>query len=280
VDKRIVNRRVLESLIRAGAFDSIDDHRHRLLASAGIAIEAAEQASRAAAQSSLFGGDSGVTEVGLELVDRPRWSERERLLEEKQALGFYLSGHPFSSYAQEVAPLVRTRLANLTPQNQTVTVAGVINALRMQQSRRGRMAVVQLDDATARVEVTVYNELFETTRNLLKEDQLLVVEGRPQSDEFTGGVRISAENLYDLQAARRKFARGIKLVCNGQSQGGRLRELLSPYKAGTCPVCIVYNNRDAECRIDLGDEWRVKLDEGLIQSLRTWLKPENVQVVY
>jgi DNA polymerase-3 subunit alpha len=280
VDKRIVNRRVLESLIRAGAFDSIDDHRHRLLASAGIAIEGAEQASRAAAQNSLFGGDSGVAEAGLELVARARWSEKERLLEEKQALGFYLSGHPFSSYAQEVAPLARTRLANLTPQNQNVTVAGVVNALRMQQSRRGRMAVVQLDDATARVEVTVYNELFEASRNLLKEDQLLVVEGRPQNDEFTGGVRISAEHLYDLQAARQKFARGIKLVCNGQSQGARLRELLSPYKAGTCPVCIVYNNRDAECRIDLGDEWRVKLDDGLISSLRAWLEPENVHVMY
>ncbi len=117
VDKRIVNRRVLESLIRSGAFDSIDDHRHRLLASAGVAMEGAEQVSRAGAQTSLFGGDSGLAEVGVELVDRPRWSERQRLLEEKQALGFYLSGHPFSSYAQEVAPLARTRLASLTPQS-------------------------------------------------------------------------------------------------------------------------------------------------------------------
>jgi DNA polymerase III subunit alpha len=280
VDKRIVNRRVLESLIRAGAFDSVDDHRYRLLASAGIAIEGAEQASRAAAQNSLFGGDSGVAEAGLELVQRPRWTERERLLEEKQALGFYLSGHPFSSYAQEVAPLVRTRLAAVTPQNQSVTVAGVINALRMQQSRRGRMAVVQLDDGTARVEVTVYNELFEASRNLLKEDQLLVVEGRPQNDEFTGGIRISADKVYDLQSARSRFARSMRLVCNGASSGARLRDLLSPYRQGTCPVSIVYSNEGAECRIDLGEDWRVKLDDGLIQSLAAWLKPENVQILY
>jgi DNA polymerase-3 subunit alpha len=280
VDKRIVNRRVLESLIRAGAFDSIDDHRHRLLASAGIAIEGAEQASRAAAQNSLFGGDSGVAEAGLELVQKPRWTERERLLEEKQALGFYLSGHPFSSYAQEVAPLVRTRLAAVTPQNQSVTVAGVINALRMQQSRRGRMAVVQLDDGTARVEVTVYNELFEASRNLLKEDQLLVVEGRPQNDEFTGGIRISADKVYDLQSARSRFARSMRLVCNGASSGARLRDLLSPYRQGTCPVSIVYSNDGAQCRIDLGEDWRVKLDDGLIQSLAAWLKPENVQILY
>jgi DNA polymerase-3 subunit alpha len=280
VDKRIVNRRVLESLIRAGAFDSIYDHRHSLLASAGVAIEGAEQVSRAGAQTSLFGGESGLAEVALELVARPRWTERERLLEEKQALGFYLSGHPFSSYVQEVAPLARTRLGNLTAQNQSVTVAGVVNALRMQQSRRGRMVIVQLDDGTARVEVTVYGELFEASRNLLKEDQLLVVEGRPQNDEFTGGIRISAEKLYDLPSARARFARGMHLVCNGESSGARLRELLSPYKQGNCPVSIVYRNDGAQCRIDLGDQWRVKLDDDLIRSLAAWLKPENVQILY
>jgi DNA polymerase-3 subunit alpha len=280
VDKRIVNRRVLESLIRAGAFDGIDDHRHSLLASAGVAIEGAEQVHRAGAQTSLFGGESGLTEVGLELVARPRWAERERLFEEKQALGFYLSGHPFSSYLQEVAPLARTRLGSLTPQNQSVTVAGVVNALRMQQSRRGRMAIVQLDDSTARVEVTVYGELFESSRSLLKEDQLLVVEGRPQNDEFTGGLRIAAEKLYDLPSARARFARGMRLVCNGESSGSRLRELLSPYKQGSCPVSIVYSNEGAQCRIDLGDQWRVKLDDDLIRSLGAWLKPENVQILY
>jgi len=280
VDKRIVNRRVLESLIRAGAFDCIDDHRHRLLASAGVAMEGAEQVSRAGAQTSLFGADSGFAQAGLEMVERPRWSEKERLLEEKQALGFYLSGHPFSSYAREVAPLARTRLASLTPQGQSVTVAGVVNALRMQQSRRGRMAIVQLDDGTARVEVTVYGELFEASRGLLKEDQLLVVEGRPQNDEFTGGTRIAADKLYDLPAARARFARGVHLICNGESTGSRLRELLSPYKQGSCPVSIVYSNDGAQCRIDLGEQWRVKLDDDLIRSLGAWLRPENVQILY
>jgi len=280
VDKRIVNRRVLESLIRAGAFDSVDQHRHRLLASAGIAMESAEQASRAAAQSSLFGPGLGMAEARLELLERPAWSESERLVEEKQALGFYLSGHPFSSYAAEVAPLARTSLASVMPQSQSVIVAGVVNALRLQQSRRGRMAIVQLDDGTARVEVTVYNELFEASRSLLKEDQLLVVEGRPQSDEFTGGVRIAAEKVYDLAAARGRFARGVRLMCNGESSGARLRELLSPYRQGTCPVSIVYNNGGAQCRIDLGDEWRVKLDDDLLRSLTAWLQPQNVQVLY
>jgi DNA polymerase-3 subunit alpha len=128
--------------------------------------------------------------------------------------------------------------------------------------------------------VTVYNELFEASRNLLKEDQLLVVEGRPQNDEFTGGIRISADKVYDLQSARSRFARRMRLVCNGASSGARLRDLLSPYRQGTCPVSIVYSNDGAQCRIDLGEDWRVKLDDGLIQSLAAWLKPENVQILY
>ncbi len=280
VDKRLVNRRALEALIRAGSFDSINDNRASLLASAGIALEGAEQASRAAVQNSLF-DDVGEDAVpGVQLIDAPRWSEKQRLQEEKQALGYYFSGHPFSTHAREVQPLVRTRLNTLQPSGQPVTVAGVVNAVRITQSRRGRMAVVQLDDGTARVEATIFNELFEANRALLKEDTLLIVEGRPQHDDFTGGIRLSVDKVFDLAAARQKYARAVKLVCNGNSDGAKLRELLAPYRNGAVPVSILYCNEDAECRIDLGEGWRVKVDDTLIQSLSEWLQPENVEVVY
>jgi DNA polymerase-3 subunit alpha len=280
VDKRLLNRRVLEALIRAGALDAIDPHRARLFASAGIALESAEQASQAVLQNSLFGGDAADAAPAVALIDAPPWDRKRQLQEEKQALGYYFSGHPFSIYAGEVQPLVRTRLAALQPSNQSVTVAGIVNSVRVTQGRRGRMAVVQLDDGTARVEATVFNELFEANRALLKEDALLIVEGRPQHDEFTGGIRVTVDKLMDLAAARQKFARAVKLVCNGGSSGARLRELLAPYRNGGVPVSVIYTNREAECRIDLGEGWRVKLDEGLIESLSAWLKPENVQIVY
>jgi len=280
VDKRVINRRVLEALIRAGAFDSVNDHRASLFASGGIAIEGAEQASRDTVQNSLFSGDSDGAGPAVELVPAPRWSDKQRLTEEKQALGFYFSGHPFSTYAREVQSLVRTRLSSVQPSNQSVAVAGVVTGVRVTQGRRGRMAVVQLDDGTARVEATVFNELFEANRGLLKEDTLLIVEGRPQHDDFTGGIRISVDKVLDLAAARQRFARGVKLICNGGSNGAKLRDLLAPYRNGGVTVSIQYTNREAECRIDLGDAWRVKLDESLIQSLGEWLQPENVQIVY
>jgi DNA polymerase-3 subunit alpha len=279
VDKRIVNRRVVESLIRAGAFDCVDDHRARLLASVGTALDSAEQASRSAHQVSLF-GDLGESGPGGVLADVPRWSDRERLQSEKLALGFYLSGHPFKSHEQEVRDFVTARLDQLTPQPGPVLLAGIVHSLRTQMTRRGRMAVIALDDGNARVELTVFNELFEQHRHWLKEDQLLVIEGKVSYDDFSGSLRVAAEKLYDLNTARNRFARAIRLTCNGESSGGRLRELLEPYRSGSCPVSVVYSSRGAMCEIDLGDKWRVNLDDGLIRSLGDWLKPENVKIVY
>ncbi|MFN7085395.1 MAG: DNA polymerase III subunit alpha [Burkholderiales bacterium] len=279
VDKRIVNRRVVESLIRAGAFDSIDDHRASLLASVGVALESAEQASRSAHQESLF-GDLADTARAVALADVPRWSDRDLLQNEKLALGFYLSGHPFRTYERELRSFVTTRLDQLSPQQHPVLLAGIIHSQRIQMTRRGRMAVILLDDGNARIELTVFNELFEQHRHWLKEDQLLIVEGRVARDDFSGGLRVSAEKLFDLQAARNRYARAIRLICNGQSSGGKLRELLSPYRKGNCPVSIVYSNRAATCEIDLGDEWRVNLHDDLIRSLSEWLSADNIDIVY
>jgi DNA polymerase-3 subunit alpha len=279
VDKRIVNRRVVESLIRAGAFDALDDHRARLLASVGAALDSAEQASRSANQVSLF-GELAQAGPDIALPAVPRWNDRERLQNEKLALGFYLSGHPFRSYEAELRGFVPTRLDQLTPQPHPVLLAGIVHSLRAQMTRRGRMAVILLDDGHARVELTVFNELFEQHRHWLKEDQLLIIEGRVAHDDFSGSLRISAEKLYDLNGARNRFARAIRLTCNGESSGDRLRELLAPHRNGSCPVSIVYLNRGAMCELDLGDAWRVSLQDELIRALAEWLKPENVSIVY
>jgi DNA polymerase III subunit alpha len=279
VDKRIVNRRVIESLVRAGAFDSIDDHRARLLASVGIAMEAAEQESRAASQVSLF-GETGPDVEGPKLIDAPRWDKREQLQNEKLALGYYYSGHPFEAYASEVQEFSRTRLGAIQPQGQTVVVAGIIYAIRTQQTRRGRMAVVVLDDGTGRVEIPIFNELFEQHRPWLKEDQLLIVEGKATFDNFTQGLRLTADRLYDLAAARNRFARGVRLHCNGQSNGQKLKELLAPYRNGSVPVKVVYANGTALAEIELGEDWKVKLDDGLMDSLGQWIERKNIEIVY
>jgi DNA polymerase-3 subunit alpha len=148
------------------------------------------------------------------------------------------------------------------------------------------MLVIRLGDGTATQEVTVYNELADQARGIVREDALLVIEARVRMIRRAGDegeetfMRVSAEKLYDLAAARNKFARGIKLVCNGGSNGTRLRELLAPYRSGACPVWIEYSNQRAQCSIELGQEWRVRLDDMLVESLQQWLQPENVRIDY
>jgi DNA polymerase-3 subunit alpha len=282
VDKRMVNRRAVEALVRAGAFDSIEPRRSALLASVGIALEWAERADATRSQVSLFGEEAAAQAVGL--VASREWTDAERLTNEKTALGFYLSGHPFADYAAELAPIIRTSLANLQPRADRVLIAGVVTTLRVQTSRRGKMAFVTLDDGKGRVEILVYNETFDAARNLLREDQLVAADVRVMqrmSDEGElQGMRVVAETIYDLATIRKRYAKGLKLACNGNASAHRLADILGPFRPGEKPVTIAYRNERIGGEVELPADWRVNLDDALIQQLRDWLTPQNVQVLY
>ncbi|HEX4327673.1 MAG TPA: DNA polymerase III subunit alpha [Burkholderiales bacterium] len=282
VDKRLVNRRAVEALVRAGGFDALEADRAVLFASVGIAMEAAEQAEQSADQVSLFGGtDEGNQEHKPELVRTLKWSTRERLLNEKLALGYYLSGHLFDAYAAEVRKLARTRLIDVKPRGEPQLLAGVVTQMRSAMTRRGKMNILEIDDGSAKLEVTVFQELVDAHRDLLKPDELLVISGKVREDQFSGGVRISAEKLYGMVDLRRAYARTLKVSMNGQANAKKLMELLAPYRGGgSCPVVIDYHNGDASCEIPLGEEWRVTPREELLQGLRDWLTPAGVEVLY
>ena len=285
IDKRIASRRAIEALIRAGAFDAIDKRRAGLLASVGVALDQAERAERAASQVSLF-GDHGAEHADAKpkLIETRDWNDNERLTHEKASLGFYLSGHPYREDAAELSSLVHVALGAIKPTTASVRIAGVVTSFRAQTSRRGKMAFITLDDGKDLAEIVIYNETFDAHRHLLREDVLLVAEVRVQQrmneEGQMQGLRIIADALYDLPAARRKFARGLKLVCNGTGSAERLLALLEPYKSGQCPIIIDYQNHAAGGEIELPEAWRVKLDEPLLAHLREWLAPENVRVVY
>lgn len=285
LDLRKVNRRVIESLIRAGAFDKLEPNRAALLAGVGLAISAAEQNGAASGQNSLF--SEAVDSVAYVLPEVAPWTEQERLQQEKAALGFYFSGHPYLGYRRELADFVRTDLAGLKPQEQPQLLAGIVTGIRMRMTSRGKMAIVTLDDASARIEMVVGNELLGENGHLLKEDALLVVEGRVSNDDFTGGLRVSARRLYDLAAARSAHASLLKISCNGQADAGKLRELLAPYRRSSgsderrgCAVKVEYHNAVGKAEFILGDEWRVELRDELLNGLRGWLSDENVKILY
>jgi DNA polymerase-3 subunit alpha len=291
VDKRMVNRRTIEALIRAGAFDALDDHRARLIASVGIAMEAAEQAERNAMQVSLFDVFDSATQAehGPQYVEVPRWTERQKLTEEKIALGFFFSGHPFHGFKAEVSRFARKPLAALEPRKEPQLLAGLVVGVRTKITGRGKMAFVQLDDGSSLLEVLVFNEIFEAERDKIKEDEVLIIEGKVQRDDFAGEgkVRVTAERLLTLAEARGRFARHLRLSLNGQASGAnarsavqRLQALLAPYTPGNCPVRLTYRNANAVCELTLGENNRVRLEDDLLTSLGEWLSRENVNVDY
>ncbi|MBU1979689.1 MAG: DNA polymerase III subunit alpha [Gammaproteobacteria bacterium] len=283
VDKRTVNRRVIESLVRAGAFDTLNENRASLLASVGVAMEAAEQENRDILQNSLFDAmdDGGAESRPDAMVDAQPWPMIEQLTNEKKALGFYFSGHPYDAYRAELAGFIKTRLSDIAPQQQPVWLAGVIYAIRTQMTRRGKMAFISLEDGIARIEVSVFSELFDAHKDILKEDQLLIIEAKVSKDDYSGGFRVIAESLLDLAGARTRFAKLLRLSCMAPDNTDKLREILSGYRdqAG-CRVRIGYCNTTASCELELGEGWRVKLKDNLLASLADCIGGENSAIQY
>ncbi|MDR2031784.1 MAG: DNA polymerase III subunit alpha, partial [Azoarcus sp.] len=149
------------------------------------------------------------------------------------------------------------------------------------------MAFVTLDDGTQPREVTIYSEVLDTQRGKIVVDDVLVVEGRASDDEFSGGMRIVAEHLLTLAEARGRFARALCLRLDADKINGsadaaieRLAALLAPFRAGGCPVRIRYGNARAEGELTLGETWRVKPDDVLLDSLRAWPFVGAVEIVY
>ncbi|MEQ1813927.1 MAG: DNA polymerase III subunit alpha, partial [Candidatus Nitrotoga sp.] len=319
VDKRAVNRRTIEALIKAGAFDNINNHRAALMATVDAALTRADQQARAINQNSLFGDDDASATLQIPIADVPRWSLREQLAHEKASLGIYLGGHPFQEYADELAKFIKIKLADLTPQfvapqsapqhstrqhsaqqhssnsnnsssgsgqytkrGVPVVLAGIVAGVRIQQTRRGRMAVITLDDGSAQVEMTVFNEEYERSRPWIREDELLLVRGKASLDEYSGNVRVSGEELFDLATARSVFAKRLELRVRSDSgiSVPQLVELLQPYRDGKCPLVLHYSNASGSVPLKLGEAWHVTLHQDLMHDLGKLLGKQNVKIAY
>ncbi|PRC92809.1 DNA polymerase III subunit alpha [Solimicrobium silvestre] len=280
VDKRQVNRRTIESLIRAGAFDGFSVDRGVLLASVGLAIECAEQAEAARHQVSLFDDDAAMS-GSPDYVKAAVWSEKRKLSEEKLALGFYLSGHLFSIYAPEVRKFIRTPLSKLETSRDNRLMAGIISAMRTQMTQRGKILIVTLDDSTGTQDVTIYSELYDEFKHFFKEDEFLAVSGRVSEDRFSGGLRVTAEKVLDIAQARIQFAQGLRIEINNTMDVKQLQSTLDPHlNAQGCPILVQYQGEKASVELRFSDDWRVNPDDELQQKLVGLLSPEKVAIVY
>jgi DNA polymerase-3 subunit alpha len=290
IDLRKANRRVLEALIRAGALDVLDPNRARSMASLTTALQMAEHYSRdsATGQNDLFGGMESPqrSPESFILTEVPEWDDEQRLSAEKETLGLYLSGHPIERYEAELGSFVTCRIAELRPSpDQTTVVAGLVTAIRTMNSRRGeRIAFVTLDDRSGRLEVAVFAEAYQRFRDLLVKDRLLVVAGNVSVDDYTGGVRMSADEIHDIDQARGIYARRLEIIVDKrQAANGfpnALSEMLLPFREGGCPVWVNYQSEQARAQLALGNNWRVQPTDELLRRLRDALGQEAVEVIY
>jgi DNA polymerase-3 subunit alpha len=281
VDRKQINRRTIESLIRAGAMDGFGVDRAVLLASVAFAVEVADQAAASANQVSLFGGDDSDLVAPPEYVKATPWTDRQKLAEEKIALGYYLSGHMFDSYATEVRRFAKTKLKDLEPSRDPRMLCGVITGVRTQMTQRGKILIVQLDDKTGVVEVTIYSELFEANKNIFREDEFLLVVGKVSEDRFNGGLRITAEKVFDIAAARVQYGHKLEMDVTCTINPAKLAEILQPYRQESgLPVSLRIAPQGIPCIMQLGDGWRVAPSDELKYALELQLGAKEVAVEY
>jgi DNA polymerase-3 subunit alpha len=282
LDLTKVNRRVVESLVRSGAFDKIESNRASLLASVSLAIKMAEQNKNEAGQEGLFGGSDI---EAITLIEMNPWEEKNQLLEEKAALGFYFSGHLFSYYKKIIKSFISTKLIDLRPRKENYLIAGIISSVKYRQSSRGKIAIITIDDGEANIDAVLGNNLLTQSYNLIKDDELIIIEGRVSLDDYSGSNRLSAIKIYDLMTFQSLKANLLKISLNHQSDSFKLKELLKPYcdletTHKKCKVKIDYQNNHGHVELILGSEWEVSLHEDLIIGLTESFNDDNVKILY
>ena len=225
VDKSKLNKRSVEALIKAGAFDAIEINRAALIASVDRAFAFAAATLANANQGGLFDTDDshGSSTQEPELVDTPMWGIKERLMLEKTAVGFYLSGHLFDEVRTEVRRFAKRDLADALDGREIVMFAGIVSDLRVINGQRGKLGLFRLDDGTGMVDARVSDALMQANKNLFKDDELIIAMGKVQTDRFGGGgLQMSITEAWDLATARCRYAKFLRLQLPPNATGSGL----------------------------------------------------------
>lgn len=244
VDLRLVNKRVLESLVKSGALDSFGARRSQLYAMIDRALDFGQrlQRERESGQANLFGDAEGSRRPPeLEkLPDLNEWSEKERLSYEKATLGFFLSGHPLDRYKEVLASFASCTTGQISGKvgEKEVAVGGLITSVKTLRTRKGDpMAVLRLEDQEGATEVVVFPDAYKTHYGLLSQDTEVLVKGKPEGGEDL--PKILASELIPLEEVDQRGASSVtvrvQLDSFHQETLPHLRELLEANR-GECPI--------------------------------------------
>jgi DNA polymerase III subunit alpha len=295
LDLQKVNRRVLEALIRSGSMDGLGANRATLMHRLPSAMQLGDQNSKAheAGQNDMFGlvsDERTPVAVPLRTPELPDWSEAVRLSGERETLGLYLTGHPIAQFEAGLPQFVSHRIGDLISDRpmetvrfgsgKAVTVAGLVDEVK----KRGPRTILNLDDRTGRLEVTLFEDVFQRHRDLVAKDALLLIEGSLRFDEFSDSWRLSARKLTELDKIREQQARRVVLKLHSRPDSsavlGRLADILKRWRPGPCPVTVEYTGASAAGALTLGGEWTVRASRELLDALEGLVGRGGVHVVY
>ncbi len=281
VDQRLVNKRPLESLVKAGAFDSLvptgttPSRRARLFAAVDKAIEhgSRHQRDRDKGQNQLFGGGGegdAATGGTIALAEVTPWTETQQLAFEKESLGLYMSGHPLERFTEELKTFGAQRVADLAASLADVWVGGIVSGLRPLKTKKGdRMAVFMLDDIAGGIEVVVFPETFGKCGHLIASDAMLLVRGKLEKDEET--ARLVATELQPISLLKERTTREvvIRLKATTRDAMEALAELLARHR-GDRRVSLeldVKHTGDKPLRVRADVAQRVRPSEKLVEEV-------------
>ncbi|CAM4407095.1 MAG: DNA polymerase III subunit alpha [Legionellaceae bacterium] len=287
VDLRKMNKRVLEALIRSGAMDELGPDRGALYATFPMALKYAEQYAKtlAVGQVDLFAAENQIVEPQPFNTDHP-WADEERLLGEKETLGHYLSGHPLQRYENELVHITTIALSELKPtKKQMIIVAGIIVAVRTLLNKKGeRIAFITLDDRSSRAEISIFSDLYNQYKDLITNDQIVIIEAEASKDDYTGNTRITAKQVMNMSQARNHYAEKLWLKINSSCVYSdfvpKLRDILSLFQQGKSSVWIEYHRPEASVNIHLGNNWKVWLCDELILRLKELFSEKDITIIY
>jgi DNA polymerase III subunit alpha len=297
VDRATVNKKAVEALIKAGAFDSVHglDARPALLASLPTAFEHANTKEANRNQGGLFDMDGPADSVSAEppLELATPWSVRERLTLEKTAVGFYLSGHLFDEYAHEVRRFAKRSLEDLLDNREPQVLAGIVSDARVVNVANGRMLIFRLDDKSRAIECIVRGNNADELRDLIKDDALVVVQAKLQPDKFNG-ESLAVQQAWDLAGARCRFGKFLRVAVNGQGEqfvppfsqvlkSHPPRRLLTPQGelAQGMDIRVAYHTGQESCEIDFpGGAVRFFPSDDALQAWKQAAHEARADIVY
>jgi len=294
IDHHKTNKRAMDVLTRSGALDELDADRNRarMLHELPEAIHAAEQYQRdkESGQVDLFGNASRASAPHISNHEEIRpWTRLQELQAEKTTLGLYLTGHPVELQVQDLARFTSCTLgsvgARMPEQDKgkrrgtPMVLAGLVRGIRRRSNRGGFVA---LEDHTGNIETALFDDSWTLYADLLNKDEIIVVEGRVATDDFSGGYRMTAQKVMTLSEAKSRFARGVQISLRGPGDDicASLQSTFVPYQNGSAKVWLNYKNARARARLELGEEWGVKACEELVAALGELESVSDARLVY